>query len=67
MVIVDAVVQDFNVFVTEHSMVKFLGDDVWEHFFAITMDTSSLTTRDFPEVVVVDKFQFLVQFDWQLD
>ena len=49
MVILDAVVQDFHVFLTEHLVVEFLGDDVWEHFFAIPMDTSSLTTREFAQ------------------
>ena len=50
MVIFDAVVQDFHVFLTEHLVVEFLGDDdVWEHFFAIPMDTSSLTTREFAQ------------------
>ena len=49
MVIFDAVVQDFHVFVTEHLVVEFLGDDVWEHFFAFLMDTSSLTTREFAQ------------------
>ena len=49
MVIFDAVVQDFHVFVTEHLVVEFLGDDVWEHFFAIAMDTSSLTIREFAQ------------------
>ena len=48
-VIFDAVVQDFHVFLTEHLEVDFLGDDVWEHFFAILMDTSSLTTREFDQ------------------
>ena len=32
---------------TEHIVVEFLGDDVWEHLLAIPMDTSSLTTREF--------------------
>ena len=49
MVIFDAVVQDFHVFLTEHLVVEFLGDDVWKHFFAIPMDTSSLTTREFAQ------------------
>ena len=43
----DAVVQDFHVCLTEHLVVEFLGDDVWEHLLAIPMDTSSLTTREF--------------------
>ena len=47
MVTFDAVVQDFHVCLTEHLVVEFLGDDVWEHLLAITMDTSSLTTREF--------------------
>ena len=37
------------VFVTGHLAVKFRGDDVWDHFFAIPMDTSSLTTREFAQ------------------
>ena len=45
MVIFDAVVQDFHVCLTEHLVVEFLGDEVWEHLLAIPMDTSSLTTR----------------------
>ena len=49
MVFFDAVDQDFHVFVMEHSVVELLGDDVWEHFFAIPMDTSSLTTREFAQ------------------
>ena len=51
MVIFDAVLQDFNVnvFVTEHVVVELLGDDVWEHFFAIPMDSSSLETREFAQ------------------
>ena len=44
MVTFDVVVQDFHVCLTEHLVVEFLGDDVWEHFLAIPMDTSSLTT-----------------------
>ena len=59
----DAVVQDFHVCLTEHLVVEFLGDDVWEHLLAIPMDTSSLTTRvaeTFSKVVSVDVFQFLV-------
>ena len=60
MVIFDAVVQDFLVFLTEHLVVEFLGDDVWQHFFAILMDISSLTL---PKVVLVDEFQFLVHLD----
>ena len=47
MVTFDAVVQDFHVYLTEHLVVEFLGDDVWEHLLAIPMDTSSLTTREF--------------------
>ena len=48
MVVFDAVVQHFHVFLTEHLVVEFLGDDVWRHFFAIPMDTSkNLTTREF--------------------
>ena len=47
MVTFDAVVQDFHVCLTEHLVVEFLGDDVWEHLLAIRMDTSSLTTREF--------------------
>ena len=47
MVTFDAVVKDFHVCLTEHLVVKFLGDDVWEYLFAIPMDTSSLTTREF--------------------
>ena len=49
MVIFDAVAQDFHVFLTEHLVVEFLGDDVWEHFFAISMDTSSLKTKEFAQ------------------
>ena len=49
MVIFDAVVQDFHVFLKEHLVVDFLGEDVWEHFFAIPMDTSRLTTREFAQ------------------
>ena len=33
----DAVVQDFDVFLTEHLVVGCFGDDVWEHFFAKPM------------------------------
>ena len=44
MVIFDAIVQDFYVFLTEHLVFELLGNDVWEHFFAIPMDTSSLST-----------------------
>ena len=47
MVTFDAVVQDFHVCLTEHLVVEFLGDDVWEHLLAIPMDTSSLTNRIF--------------------
>ena len=47
MVTFDAVVQDFHACLTEHLVVEFLGDDVWEHLLAIPMDTSSLTTREF--------------------
>ena len=47
MVIFDAVVQDFHVFVTEHLVVEFLGDDIWEHFIPTPIYTSSLTTREF--------------------
>ena len=47
MVTFDAVVQDFHVCLTEHLVVEFLDDDVWEHLLAIPMDTSSLTTREF--------------------
>ena len=46
MVIFDAVVQDFHVRLTEHLVVEFLGDDVWEHLLAMPIDTSSLTTRE---------------------
>ena len=64
MVTFDAVVQDFHVCLTEHLVVEFLGDDVWEHLLvAIPMNTSSLTTRvaeTFSKVVLVDVFQFLV-------
>ena len=60
MVTFDAVVQDFHVCLTEHLVVEFLGDVVWEHLLAIPIDTSSLTNRDFPKVVLVDVFQFLV-------
>ena len=49
MVIFDAVVQDFHVFVTEHLVVEFLTDHVCEHIFSIPMDTSSLTTREFAQ------------------
>ena len=49
MVMFDAVVQDFHVVLTEHLVVEFLGDDVWEHLFAIPTDISSLTTREFPQ------------------
>ena len=35
MVTFDAVVQDFHVCLTEHLVVEFLGDDVWEHLLAI--------------------------------
>ena len=49
MVTFDAVVQDFHVCLTEHLVVEFLGDDVWEHLLAIPMDTSSLTTREFSQ------------------
>ena len=49
MVIFDAVIQDFHVFVTEHLVVEFLGDDDWEHFFAIPSYTSSLTIREFAQ------------------
>ena len=45
----DAVVQDFHVSQTEHLVVEFLGDDVWEHLLAIPMDTSSLTAREFSQ------------------
>ena len=60
MVTFDAVVQDFHACLTEHLVVEFLGDDVGEHLLAIPMDTSSLTTREFSKVVLVDVFQFLV-------
>ena len=49
MVIFDAVVQDFHVYMTEHLVVEFLGNDVWKHSLAIPMDTSSLTTREFAQ------------------
>ena len=49
MVIFDAVVQDFHVCLTEHLVVEFLGDDVWEHLLVIPMDTSSLTAREFAQ------------------
>ena len=49
MAIFDTVVHDFYVFMTDHLVVEFLGDDVWEHFSAIPMDTSSLTTREFAQ------------------
>ena len=49
MVIFDAVVQHFQVFVTEHLVVECLDDEAWEHFFAILMDRSSLTTRERPQ------------------
>ena len=60
MVTFDAVVQDLHVCLTGHLVVEFLGDDVWEHLLAIPMDTSSLTTKEFSKVVLVDVFQFLV-------
>ena len=44
-----AVVQDFHVCLTEHLVVEFLGDDVWEHLLAIPMNTSSLATREFSQ------------------
>ena len=43
MAIFDAVVQDFHVCLTEHLVVEFLGDDVWEHLLGIPIDT---TTRE---------------------
>ena len=46
MVIFDAVIQDLHIFVTEHLVVEFLGDDVWEHFFAIAL---SLPIREFAQ------------------
>ena len=49
MVTFDAVVQDFQVCLTEHLVVEFLGDDVLEHLLAIPMDTSILTTREFAQ------------------
>ena len=49
MVTFDAVVQDFHVCLTEHLVVEFLGDDVWEHLLAIPMNTSSLATREFSQ------------------
>ena len=49
MVNFDAVVQDRHVCLTEHLVVEFLDDDVWEHLLAIPMDTSSLTTREFAQ------------------
>ena len=49
MVTFDAVFQDFHVCLTEHLVVEFLGDYVWEHLLAIPMDTSSLTTREFSQ------------------
>ena len=49
MVIFDAVVQDFHVCLTEHLVVEFVGDDIWENLLAIPMDTSSLTTREFAQ------------------
>ena len=49
MVTFDAVVKDFHICLTEHLVVEFLGDDVWEHLLAILMDTSSLTTREFSQ------------------
>ena len=49
MVIFDAVVQDVYVCLTEHLVVEFLGDDVWEYLLAVAMDTSSLTTREFAQ------------------
>ena len=38
----DAVFKDFHVFVTEHLVVEFLGDDVSERtdFFVMPMNTS---------------------------
>ena len=45
--ILDTVVQDVHVCLTEHLVVEFLGDDVWEHLLAKPMETSSLTTREF--------------------
>ena len=60
MVTFDAVVQDFHVCLTEHLVVEFLGDDVWEHLLAIPKDTSSLTTREFSQSGFSDVFQFLV-------
>ena len=49
MVIFKAVVQNFHVLVTEHLVVGFLSDHVWEHFFATLMDTIGLTTRKFAQ------------------
>ena len=49
MVIFNAAVQDFQVCLTEHLLVEFLGDDVWKHLLSIAMDTSSLTTREFAQ------------------
>ena len=36
-------------------MVEFLGDDVWEHIFAIPINMSSLTTKKFAESDLVNK------------
>ena len=55
MVIFDAVVQDFHICLTEHLVVEFLGDDVWEHLLA--------TPENLAKVVLVDVFQFLVHLD----
>ena len=49
MVTFDAVFQDFRVCLTEHLVVEFLGDDVWEHLLAIPMNKSSLTNREFSQ------------------
>ena len=59
MVTFDAVVQDFHVCLTEHLVAEFLCDDVWEHLLAIPMDTSK-QPENFPKVVLMDVFQFLV-------
>ena len=63
MVTFDAVFQDFHVFMTEHLVVEFLGDDAWDHFFSIPMDMLSLTTRESAKLVLVDEFQFPVYLE----
>ena len=63
MVIFYAVVQDFHVCLTEHLVVEFLGDVVWEHLLAMQIDTSSLTTREFAQSGFSGCVQFLVHLD----